>query len=278
MELFDRICETPEYYPFRAELSLLNGHAREMARELGRGCGLIELGSGASIKSRLLLDALEEPAWYAPVDVSLEALEATRRAFVRDYPNLLVSPVCADFMDLRELVATVPANCSHRGVFFPGSTIGNLEAAAAARFLEDLASLLHPDGALIVGVDLLKERSLIEAAYNDGGGVTAAFNLNVLHRLNRELGADFAPHTFRHQAYFNRAESRIEMHLMSLENQWVNVRGQRIHFRRYESIHTESSYKYAPDVFEGMASAAGFRITKSWTDERARFRVYALSV
>lgn len=271
-QLFEAICETPEYYLMRAELEILRAHATAMAAAIGRGQALVEYGSGASVKTRLLLDAMTMPAAYVPVDVSREHLLAASAKIAADYPGLQVVPLHADFTRPLALPAT-----ARRGsfVYFPGSTIGNFEPAEARALLREIARRPGCTGAL-VGIDLQKPRDMLEAAYNDGAGVTAAFNLNLLERINRELGADFVPTRFVHRASYNATAGRIEMRLFSTAEQVVHVGGRGFRLRAGEAILTELSHKYTVDGFSDMAEEAGMRLAGWWTDAGARFAVALL--
>jgi dimethylhistidine N-methyltransferase len=274
--LFERICELPEYYLARAELEILRARAGEIAALAGPHAALVEYGSGAGVKVRLLLDALERPAAYVPIDISREQLTAVAAQLAAEYPTVPVRPVCADYTaPLR--IPDLPHR-ARRIAFFPGSTIGNFHPTEAAAFLRRMRRTLGPDGALVLGVDRRKDAVVLEAAYDDREGVTAAFNLNLLSRLNRELGADFDVDCFAHRAFFNAEASRIEMHLASLARQIVRVGGERVSFERGETIWTESSYKYDRAPFDELVSAAGFVVTRRWTDSRGQFWVAFLSV
>lgn len=273
-KLFEDICELPEYYLTRTELGILREHAPDIAERCGPGVALVEYGSGAGTKVRLLLDQLQDPVAYVPVDVSMEQLAAVAAERARQYPRLRVAPVCADYTTR---FALPPLSTEARRVaFFPGSTIGNLHPAEATAFLHRVRSTIGSSGALILGVDRRKDPRVLHAAYNDAAGVTAAFNLNLLTRLNRELGAGFDLDTFRHRAFFNEASSRIEMHLESVIDQVVCVGGAAIEFERGETIHTECSYKYDRESLEGVVRAAGFSVEALWTDPRDWFWVGVL--
>ncbi len=275
-ELFERICGLPEYYPTRTELAILREHAGDMGRAIGRRATLIELGSGASVKTRLLLDQLPEPEAYLPVDISREFLRESSEKLAEDYFNLAVVPVCADYSTFVYSLRVALADRANKVVFFPGSTIGNLERAQATEFLAGCAGLLGSGGRMLVGFDLVKEVRILEAAYNDAQGVTALFNLNLLERINRELGADFDLSAFQHHAYFNLSEQRIEMHLISRREQVVRIAGQSISFGHEETIHTESSHKYTLESFDAMARPAGFRRVREWLDPDRHFCVALL--
>lgn len=273
--LFDRITAQPEYYPTRTELGILRARAGEMAARCGPRCLLIELGAGSLTKVRLLLDRLDRPAGYVPVDVSGDHLRAAAAALADDYPALAVVPVAADFTGPFALPG-VPA--ARRVVFFPGSTIGNFDPPAADALLRRVVRLVGPGGGLLLGIDLRKDVAVLERAYNDAAGVTAAFNRNLLVRINRELGADFDPAAFRHAAFYDRDRSRVEMHLVSAAAQRVHLGGAAVDFRAGESIHTENSYKYDVAEFAGRAGACGLRLADSWTDARDYFAVLFLTV
>jgi dimethylhistidine N-methyltransferase len=276
-DLFEQICELEEYYPTRTELAILRQHAPDMARLLGRDCLLIEYGSGSGRKARLLLDQLASPVGYVPIDISRTALEQSVGELAAAYPHLEVLPVCADYTQPFELPR--PARRPARVVvFFPGSTIGNFEPAMASQFLRDAARLAGPGGGLLIGVDRKKEPWRLHRAYNDGRGVTAAFNLNILERLNRELGADFRVERFEHYAFYNPVLGRIEMHLVSLADQQVHVADRLVHLRLGESIWTESSYKFTPEEFTALAAAAGWSVQQVWTDAERLFSVQYLTV
>lgn len=274
--LFEEICEQPEYYLTKTELEILRACAPEIGVLAGPRCALVEYGSGAGVKIRLLLDALEEPASYTPVDISHRQLADVAAALGRDYPALPIRPVCADYT--RQLdIPPLPVRARRVG-FFPGSSIGNFHPPEAIAFLRRVRQTLGRDGAIVLGVDRRKDVPTLHAAYNDPRGVTAEFNLNMLVRLNRELGADFDHSLFRHQAFFNDAASRIEMHLESPAPQRVTIAGERICFAAGETIWTESSYKYDVDALRVLVIAAGFEITRLWTDARELFWVAYLSV
>ncbi|HEY1290414.1 MAG TPA: L-histidine N(alpha)-methyltransferase [Burkholderiales bacterium] len=266
--LFERICRLPEYYLTRAELALTKANIAAIARFAGRGCELVEYGSGESLKTRLLIRALR-PAAYLPVDISQAALRGATERLGREFPWLEIVPVHGDFSRPVEL----PRSRAPRVVYFPGSTIGNLSPDEAHAFL----SMTRGQAArMLVGVDLRKDANALHAAYNDSRRVTAAFNLNLLARINRELGADFDPKRFAHYAFYNAAEGRIEMHLVSLARQSVRIGRHRFAFDVGESIHTENSYKYSIEGFRALAAAAGYLVGKTWTDRRGLFAVHAL--
>jgi len=266
--LFERICRLPEYYLTRTELALTKANIAAIARFAGRGCELVEYGSGESLKTRLLIRALR-PAAYLPVDISQAALRGAAERLAREFPWLEIVPVNGDFSRPVEL----PRSRAPRVVYFPGSTIGNLSPEEAHAFL----SMTRGQAArMLVGVDLRKAATMLHAAYNDSRRVTAAFNLNLLARINRELGADFEPKSFEHYAFYNAAAGRIEMHLVSLTRQSVRIGRHRFAFEAGESIHTENSYKYSIEGFRALAAAAGYLVERSWTDRKALFALHAL--
>lgn len=274
--LFDRICELPEYYPTRTELGILRAHAPAMAAALGPRCLVVEYGSGSGTKTSLLLAQLEQPAGYVPVDISREHLLRSAAALSRRHPGLRVIPVCADFSRPFELPHVPGAR--RRAAYFPGSTIGNFSPPEARRFLAQVAAQVGAGGALLIGVDLRKPRAVLEAAYDDAEGVTAEFNRNLLRRINRELGADFDGAAFDHRAFWNDAEGRVEMHLVSRRAQVVKLAGRRIPLARGESIHTENSHKYDLAGFAALARPAGFEVERIWTDPARLFSVQLLRV
>jgi dimethylhistidine N-methyltransferase len=276
-ELFERICELPEYYLTRTETAILRTHATEIAARLGPGCLLIEYGSGSSAKTRILLDALADPAGYVPVDISRSALLAAATALAADYPELTLLPVWADYSGAFTLPEAV-RHAKRRVVFFPGSSIGNFHPDEAAAFLRRAAAVCGPHGHLLVGVDLDKDPAILDPAYDDAQGVTAAFNLNLLARLNRELGMDFRLEQFRHRAFYHRARGRVEMHLVSLVDQKVHLGDVEFAVALGETILTECSYKYTTQGFASLARHAGLVVQQAWTDPRGWFSVQLLAV
>jgi dimethylhistidine N-methyltransferase len=272
--LFDRITELPEYYPTRTEIGILRAHAAAMAARCGPRCLLVEFGAGSVTKVRLLLDRFDRPAGYVPMDVSGEHLRSAAAELASDYPALEVMPVVADFTTAFTL-PDLPA--SRQVVFFPGSTIGNFDPPRADALLRRVARLVGHGGGLLLGVDLRKEVAVLERAYNDAAGVTAAFNRNLLVRVNRELGADFDPTAFRHVAFYNRARSRIEMHLVSVAEQRVRIGPRSFDFRAGESIHTENSYKYDIPELAARAARCGLRLDEAWTDAHNYFAALYLT-
>ena len=271
--LFEAICRLREYYPTRVELSITRKHLSAIARFAGKGCALLEYGTGEGIKTRLLLRALK-PAVYMPVDISADALDGAVGRLGRAFPSLQIRPIVADFSRPLEIPSWGNAR---RVVYFPGSTIGNLSPGEAHAFLKMSRAQVGLRGAMLVGVDLKKDANVLHAAYNDAKGVTAAFNLNVLARINRELGGDFDLRRFGHYAFYNPLEGRIEMHLVSLADQAADIGNYRFSFARGESIHTENSYKYSVEEFHRLAVNAGFKPAKLWTDRREWFGVFGLA-
>lgn len=276
--LFEEICRLPEYYPTRAEHSILRERGAEIAALAGAGVALIEFGSGSGIKTRALLDALERPTAYVAVDIARTALLAATRALARERPGLEVVAVCADYGARLGCLPLERSRAARRLGLFLGSTIGNFEPAEAVAFLANARALLGPGGAMLIGADLWKERAVLEAAYDDSRGVTAAFNLNLLRRINRELGGNFELGAFRHEARCIEETSRVEMHLVSLKAQHALVAGRRFSFDPGETIHTESSHKYAVEGFQAMARAAGFAPRQNWLDRAKRFSLHFLEV
>lgn len=269
--LFDRITELAEYYLTRAEMAILRRHAGDIAELIGPDATLIELGSGSSIKVRLLLDAMERPAAYLPIDVSGEHLLAAAEALAADYPDLTVAAICADYGDSFRLPET--PGSGREVAFFPGSTIGNMEPGEAETFL---AGWAHSGADMIVGVDLVKGRTVLEPAYDDAEGVTAAFSLNLLERANRELGADFDRAAFAHRSRWNPDASRIEIGIESLEPQTVHLCGRAFDFAAGERIETERSYKYTTQGLAELARRAGYDPAAVWTDSGGLFSVHYL--
>nr|WP_077036662.1 L-histidine N(alpha)-methyltransferase [Pelomonas sp. KK5] len=266
--LFEQICELPEYYPTRTELALLQRHAREMADCIGPRAQLVEYGAGALRKVRLLLDKLERPHSFVPVDISGTHLLAACAELAQDHPALAITPVVADFTQPHDLPAR-PADGRRVG-FFPGSSIGNFTPAEAQDFLAMAAQELR-GGGLLIGIDLVKDPAVLHAAYNDAAGVTAAFNLNLLERARRELGAEFEPDGFSHSAFYNAPQQRIEMHLLSRRRQHLTLGGSVYEFAAGETLHTEHSHKYSIAGFQALAAKAGFSAGPAWTDEREWF-------
>jgi dimethylhistidine N-methyltransferase len=274
-QLFDAITELPEYYPTRAEIEILKTHGEAISALLGEECLLLELGSGSSHKIRILLEALK-PAIYMPMDISREHLLDSAHTLAVEYPDLEVHATCADYSQAFHL----PYCPDHlaRAAFFPGSSIGNFEPKEAQVLLKRVAQVLGSNGRLVIGVDLKKDQSVLEAAYNDTAGVTAAFNLNLLTRINRELAGQFKLDQFTHDAFYNASLGRVEMHLRSTCAQSVTVADQHFDFKDNETIHTECSYKYSVAEFHALARPAGWVADEVWLDAAERFSVHCLRV
>ena len=276
-QLFDAICQLEEYYVTRAELSIMEQSAAEMAERIGAGVMLAEFGSGSSVKTRLLLDHLRDPAAYVPVDISREHLQQSADRLSARYPEVEVLPTCADFT--RPFRLPAPATTpSHTAVYFPGSTIGNFTPEAAREILEQVAAMCGRGGGLLIGIDLQKDPAVIEAAYNDAAGVTAAFNRNLLIRLRRELGAEIDADQFRHEAVYNRRLGRVEISLVSQREQTIRIGESTFCVDRDERILTEYSHKYTPESFADLAASAGLRLHRTWTDRDQLFAVLHLVV
>jgi L-histidine N-alpha-methyltransferase len=275
--LFERICELDEYYLTRTELAIMEANVGAMASRLGAECLVIEPGSGSGRKTRLLLAALERPAAYVPVDIARESLVAVAESLRSELPDLEVLPVWADFTGPFELPHPT-RRPARNAIYFPGSTIGNFRSPRAKELLRRWNSVAGPGGALLIGVDLRKDVRRMLAAYDDAEGVTAAFNRNILVRLNRELGTDFDLDRFEHRAVWNEREGRVEMHLVSRAAQEVTVAGKRIALAEGETIHTENSYKYTLEEFADLGHGAGCRLVAVWTDEARWFSVQYFEV
>jgi len=275
-ELFEQITDLPEYYPTRAEIALLEAHAPEMADLAGPGRCLIEFGSGSSRKTDILLRALPALSAYVPVDISATALADAAQRLARQFPELRVWPLHGDFNGALNINLPSALSGAKRLGFFPGSTIGNFTQGEAVTFLRRARTLLGKNSAFIVGADLEKDRNVLLRAYDDSAGVTAAFNLNLLRRINRDLDADFDIAGFAHLALYNEDAGCIEMHLQSLHPQTVNVAGARFHFQAGETIHTENSHKYTVAGFQAMAQAAGWDVRQVWTGPERLFSVHYL--
>lgn len=274
-DLFERICESPEYYPTRTELAIMHEHAAAMARFLGPDCQLIELGSGSSRKTRILIEQLQPPL-YVPIDIASEAMQTAAAGLAQQFPWLNINGVCADYTRQLTLPVFVGVPIRKKAVYFPGSTIGNFTTEEAVEFLRLARGMVGAGGALLIGVDLKKDKPVLDAAYNDAGGVTAAFNLNLLARINRELGGDFQLRRFRHRAFYDEDRGRIEMHLESLAAQFVHVGGERFRFGQGETILTEVSCKYSVDEFRALAQRAGFAPSQTWVDSANLFSVHGM--
>lgn len=272
-QLFDQICELDEYYPTRTELKILEQFKDEMAALCGDQCHLMELGSGSSIKIRILMNALKNPLGYIPIDISRDHLVQSAQSFSALFPDVPVTAICADYTAEFDL----PAIDQGQYVgFYPGSTIGNFTPQEAETFLKRVKTKLN-GGGFLIGVDLVKDTDVLNAAYDDAEGVTAAFNKNLLVRCNRELGANFDLARFDHRAFFNSDDSRIEMHLVSTCDQKVQIGGHSFAFSKDETIHTENSYKYSIQSFHDLAMISGFTPVRVWTDKEDLFSVHYLS-
>ncbi|HVB89840.1 MAG TPA: L-histidine N(alpha)-methyltransferase [Beijerinckiaceae bacterium] len=274
-ELFEEITRLPEYYPTRTEAAILTRHAAEISARTPIGAILVEFGSGSSRKTEIVLQATPQLAAYVPIDVSQSALQRAQARLARRFPALETIPVVGDFLAQPQLPASLRS--APRVGFFPGSTIGNLRPQDACALLKTFARTLGEGARLVVGVDLRKSVDRLLPAYDDSAGVTAAFNANVLRRINRELDGDFDVEAFAHEAVWNEQESRIEMRLVSLRPQLVHVLGHTFGFRRDERIHTENSYKHTVEGFRRMAREAGWRALETWTDDEGLFSVHDLA-
>jgi dimethylhistidine N-methyltransferase len=269
-ELFERICEQPEYYLTRVELAILREHIGEIADAIGPDALLMEYGSGSGLKTRFLLRHLDRPVAYMPVEISRAALLESIRSLAGEFAEIEMLPVCADFSG--PLALPQPLRPARRRIlFFPGSTIGNFETDEAVELLRRMHAQIGRDGAALIGVDLKKDPSELEAAYNDAAGVTAAFTLNLLARCNREIGADFDPAAFRHRARWNALAGRIETHVLSARRQDVRIGGEKFRFEACEAMLVEYSCKYSPEDFARLAARAGLRVGRVWTDRQSRF-------
>ncbi|MDP1624677.1 MAG: L-histidine N(alpha)-methyltransferase [bacterium] len=274
-QLFDRICETPEYYITRVETEIMENAAEEIASLIGSQVLLIEYGNGSSNKTQILLEHIRELSGYIPIDISLESLMSAASKLATIYPWLKIYPVWADFTDYFNL----PPACDSlplRLAYLPGSTIGNFYPEDAVAFMKRIAQVVRLGGILIIGMDLEKENRILHLAYNDEAGVTAEFNKNILVHINHEFGSDFCVNRFRHQAFYNKTLRRVEMYLVSLTNQLVNVCGTEYRIQENESILTEVSYKYSAEEFQGLVLRAGFTTLRVWTDPLQLFSVYYL--
>ncbi len=276
-ELFDRITRLSEYYATRTEISILRARAGEVADLVGRDSLLIEYGSGSSSKVGILLDALQGDVTYVAIDISRQHLVESCERLAESYPRLEVIAVCADYSKPFPLPTPKRGAPQNKLVFFPGSTIGNFSPGQAVSFLANTARQIGTSGSLLIGVDLKKDEKLLHAAYNDSAQVTAAFNLNLLERINQELDADFDLSAYRHRAFYNAEHGRIEMHIVSLKPQFVSLNGTSICFAESETIHTENSYKFSIDEFQRLAAQTGFELIKAWTDPQDLFSLHYLT-
>jgi dimethylhistidine N-methyltransferase len=275
-DLFEQITMLPEYYPTRTELGILEKNAHAMSAYIPLAAALVEFGTGSTRKARILLNAAPQISAYVPVDISAEFLAAETAALRRDVANIAILPVAADFTRDFDLPPQIRAR--PRVGFFPGSTIGNFEPEDAAEFLRQAGRILGHGATMIIGIDLIKDEAVLNAAYDDAAGVTAKFNLNVLIRMNRELGGNFDVSAFRHRAFYNAEGHRIEMHLESLKDQSVTVAGRMFRLAKGETIHTENSYKYTVESFRALAESAGWRPVETWIDGNALFSIHALKI
>jgi len=273
--LFEAITRLPEYYPTRTEVRILRESGPEIAEAIGAGAAVVEFGPGDGAKAVQLLGTLRSPAAYLPVDIAAEWLDAAAARVAAAFPSLSVRPVVADFTLPFDLAGRAAGSTTHLG-FFPGSTIGNFEPQGAVAFLRRARASLRPGARMLLGADLVKDTAVLKAAYDDASGVTAAFDLNLLRRLNREAGADFDLAAFRHEARWNAELERIEMHLVARHALSVQLAGHRFRFARGESIHTESSHKYRPERLRELAESAGWRAAMMWTDPEKLFSVWLL--
>ena len=274
--LFDEICELDEYYLTRTETSIMTENIEDICSVLGKNCLLIELGSGSSKKIRLLLTGLQDPAGYVPIDISEEHLITSVNALAGDYPSLRIFPVYADYT-LPFSLPNFEFTPSKKVVYYPGSTIGNFKPEYASQFLSNIGKRLGRGAGLLIGIDLKKDNKTLHDAYNDKMGITSEFNLNILQRLNRELGADFNIEQWEHLAFYNSDEGRIEMHLLSLSDQDAHLNGSRVTFAENETILTEYSYKYSVDDFKDIVSDS-YKLEKLWTDKENKFGVLYFTV
>ncbi|HEY3875901.1 MAG TPA: L-histidine N(alpha)-methyltransferase [Candidatus Kapabacteria bacterium] len=270
-ELFEQITEVPEYYLTRTERSILDAYLPEMAELIGPEATVVEFGTGAGIKTRMLLKALKNPKAYIPIDISTEQLRRAASDLKQQFPLLAILPVSGDYTNPISLPPE--ANIGHRVVFFPGSTIGNFTPNEAIEFLTKAARLVGDDGGILIGYDRVKNPDILEAAYNDSSGITAAFNLNLIRRIRNEFDAALSEEDFEHYAFFNAQESRVEMHLVSKRNLNICFGSEEVHFEEGEHIITEFSYKYTPEAFEKILSESGFAIQKNWNDSEQFFEV-----
>ena len=273
--LFEEITRLPEYYLTRTETAILESRADDMLTEIGAAPALIEFGSGSSTKVRILLDRMRGPATYVPVDISIKPLTEAAESIAADY-HVNVIAVCADYS--RAFTLPPLPRAARRTIFFPGSNLGNLNSEEAREFFRRSRALLQRGDGMLIGIDRVKDRQVLHAAYNDSRGVTARFNLNLLQRINRELGADFDLAEFEHLAFFNEQESRIEMHLRSRRAQSVQIDGRKFRFDAGETVHTENSYKYGDGDLERLIDGSGFALTRTWSDAAKWFSVHYLRV
>lgn len=273
-EIFEKICDLRDYYPTRAEKEILKTYAGEMAEMIGPGALIIEPGSGAGEKVRYLLKALNDPSGFVPIEIEREILLRMTSEIIEEFPGLNITPICADFTEMLELPVTVGMKNGKKVIFFPGSTIGNLSPDEAIEFLMQYGEMLTTGGGFLIGADLKKDSTILKRAYDDSEGVTAEFNLNLLRRLNREIGATFDLEHFKHEAFYNEDMGRVEMHLKSTVPQLVRINRTVFRFSEGETIHTENSYKYSEDEFAELCAHAGLILKKCWKDSKKMFCVY----
>lgn len=270
-KLFDAITELPEYYPTRTEIGILTANAADIAQHVGTGSLLVEPGGGSCAKVHILLEGLQ-PRAYVPMDISRDHLQLAAEELAIAFPWLEIHAACTDYTREMQLPPSAPKGT--HVAFFPGSSIGNFNPEGAVAFLQSVAELVGPGGYLLIGVDLKKDKAILEAAYDDAQGITAQFNLNLLEHINRELGADFDLDAWQHKALYNQVEGRIEMHLVSQKPQTINIEGSEFSFAEGEGIHTENSYKYTTQEFKQLAARSGFDSTNLWVDENELFSVH----
>jgi dimethylhistidine N-methyltransferase len=275
-KLFDDICQLEEYYPTKTETALLKIYSKEISSQIGSGVCLIEYGCGSLVKTRILLDALDSPFLFIPIDISEEHLLHAAQDLATQYQELKVLPQVADFTQTMVLPKQARSKNMKCVGFFPGSTIGNFNHNEAVKFLSGISKTVGEDGGLLIGVDMKKDREILIRAYDDKSGVTASFNLNLILRINQELGGNFDVSAFKHKALYNETKGRIELHLVSLKQQTVNVQGFKFTFKKGETIHTENSYKYHTKEFTSLAEEAGFTTIKTWVDEKQLFSLHYL--
>ncbi|WPU64166.1 L-histidine N(alpha)-methyltransferase [Peredibacter starrii] len=273
-EIFEKICDLRDYYPTRAEKEILQTYAGEMAEMIGPGALIIEPGSGAGEKVRYLLKELQDPSGFVPIEIEREILLRMTSELIEEFPDLNITPVCADFTQMLQLPITVGMKNGKKVIFFPGSTIGNLSPEEAIDFLTQYGEMLSTGGGFLIGADLKKDSATLKRAYDDSEGVTAEFNMNLLRRLNREVGASFDLNNFEHEAFYNEDMGRVEMHLKSKVPQLVRINRTVFRFNEGETIHTENSYKYSEDEFAELCAHAGLVLRKCWKDSKNLFCVY----
>lgn len=272
--LFEQITQLNEYYLTRTELKIMRNNLSKMAQHVGKNVILVEPGSGSSKKTQLLLEEWTNLSGYVPVDISEQYLTNIVHNLKEKYPNLPIKPVCADYTQPFD-VPVFEVNEANYVLFYPGSTIGNFHPTEAQQFLKSISQILNPNGGLLIGIDLQKDTKILEAAYNDEQGITAAFNKNILQHLNWKLSADFKPDQFNHRAFYNKKEGRIEMHLISNTEQMVTIDGTKFYFKKEESIHTENSYKYTLDTFRKLVNP-WFSVQNVWMDDNNYFSIQYL--